>query len=288
MVFVDFVEVEQFTPISRCFEKTGWYVCCLSAEKKDRVRRCASVRRWFEGCLKDRRNRRTSTQDFISSAAPSAVLLLEIPRRSQMMLLIGSLSTGESIFALLLRGSNRTLICSCISVRRQPITCRKAAPYALLVSVSRQKCYGVTSGNSPFVILSSAHLFLRYAYRSGTISSPLSARWSTSQQTYKYGACKLPIYAVQGATDRKSTKSIEIEIPHIVINAESPARYFYFWKSLFRSFVILTIIILSLNLLSFIVTYRQLYKKCFNSITPQFQGVLTHKKFVRIAAWFPF
>ena len=136
------------------------------------MRRCASVRRWFEGCLKDRRNRRTSTQDFISSAAPSAVLLLEIPRRSQMMLLIGSLSTGESIFALLLRGSNRTLICSCISVR----SCRKAAPYALLVSVSRQKCYGVTSGNSPFVILSSAHLFLRYAYRSGTISSPLSAR----------------------------------------------------------------------------------------------------------------
>ena len=49
--------------------------------------------------------------------------------------------------------------------------CRQAAPYALLVSYLRQKCYGVTSGNQPFVNLRSEHLFLRYAYRSGTIFS---------------------------------------------------------------------------------------------------------------------
>ena len=75
MVFVDFVAVEQFTPILSRFQHTEYSACCLSAEKKDRARRCASVRRWFEVCLKDRRNRRTSTQGFISSAAPSAVLL---------------------------------------------------------------------------------------------------------------------------------------------------------------------------------------------------------------------
>lgn len=50
--------------------------------------------------------------------------------------------------------------------------CRQTAPYALLVSHLCQKCYGViTSGNSPFVNLRSEHLFLRYAYRSGTIFS---------------------------------------------------------------------------------------------------------------------
>ena len=35
--------------------------------------------------------------------------------------------------------------------------CRKAAPYALLMSCLRQKCYGVTNGNQPFVNLRSAH-----------------------------------------------------------------------------------------------------------------------------------
>lgn len=48
-----------------------------------------------------------------------------------------------------------------------------AAPYALVVSVSRRKCYGVTSGNHAVCKLRSARLFLRYAYRSGTISAPL-------------------------------------------------------------------------------------------------------------------
>ena len=51
--------------------------------------------------------------------------------------------------------------------------CRKAAPYALLVSSLRQKCYGLQAAISPFVNLRSAHLFLRYPYRSGTISALL-------------------------------------------------------------------------------------------------------------------
>lgn len=66
--------------------------------------------------------------------------------------------------------------------------CRKAAPYALLVSHLRQKCYGVTSGNSPFVNLRSAHLFLRFyivcmSELIRTILAPLSARSSTRQAT---------------------------------------------------------------------------------------------------------
>ena len=99
------------------------------------------------------------------------------------------------------------------------------------------KVLWVTSGNSPFVNLRSEHLFLRYAYRSGTISALLSAR------------C-----------------------------------FFYSRKSLFRSFVILTIALIYLKLLSFIVTYRQLYKKCYNSLKPRFQAVLTHKFFMRFAS----
>ena len=71
--------------------------------------------------------------------------------------------------------------------------CRQAAPYALLVSHLRQKCYGVTSGNKPFVNLRSAHLFLRFyivcmSELIRTISAPLSARSSNIQRTYMRGA----------------------------------------------------------------------------------------------------
>ena len=162
--------------------------------------------------------------------------------------------------------------------------CRQAAPYALLVSNLRQKCYGVTSGNSPFVNLRSAHSFLRYAYRSGTISAPLSARSSTSQQTYKRGACKPNNHVVLSSTYRKTTKSIDFKSQYHLQHRVSCSVYFYFRKSLFRSFVILTIIILLLKLLSFIAAYRQLYKKCSNSVMPRFQAVLRHKKFVRYVA----
>ncbi len=61
-------------------------------------------------------------------------------------------------------------------------------PHALLVSYLRQKCYGVTSGNLPFVNMRSEHLFLRYAYHSGTIFSSAIGKSSTSQQTYRRGA----------------------------------------------------------------------------------------------------
>lgn len=101
--------------------------------------------------------------------------------------------------------------------------CRQAAPYALLVSHLRQKCYGVTSGNQPFVNLRSEHLFLRYAYRSGTIFSSAVGSVKQHQQTYRYGACKTPIYAVYVSTDRKSTKSIAF-ISQYHHHTGSPAR----------------------------------------------------------------
>lgn len=102
--------------------------------------------------------------------------------------------------------------------------CRKAAPYALLVSFLRQKCYGVTSGNFAVCNLRSAHLFLRYPYRSGTIFS--------SHRVY--------------------------------------SRCIFIPKKFFLSFVILTNAVIYRKLLSFIVTYRQLFKKCFNSVVPGF------------------
>ena len=74
---------------------------------------------------------------------------------------------------------------------------------------------------------------------------------------------------------------------HISISSShrvSCSVYFYSRKSLFRSFVILTIAVIYLKLLLFIVTYRQLYKKCSNSVMPWFQAVLTYKKFMRFAS----
>ena len=107
--------------------------------------------------------------------------------------------------------------------------CRKAAPYALLVSFLRQKCYGVTSGNFAVCNLRSAHLFLRYPYRSGTISALLSI---------------LP------------DNDVICENTSLIFNISTP--------SLFSVSVIYR------KLLSFIVTYRQLFKKCFNSVVPGF------------------
>ena len=71
---------------------------------------------------------------------------------------------------------------------------------------------------------------------------------------------------------------------NIIITPSLLLSVFCFRKSLFRSFVILTIIILLLKLLSFIVTYRQLYKECSNSVTPLFQAFLAHKFFMRFAS----
>lgn len=178
------------------------------------------------------------------------------------------------------------MLCSCSAYPfgGSRFICRKAAPYALLVSHLRQKCYGVTSGNSPFVILRSAHLFLRFLYRSGTISAPLSARSSTSQQTHKRGACKPHNHVVLSSTYRKTTKSIDFKSQYHLQHRVSCSVYFYFRKFLFRSFVILTTAVIYLKLLSFIATYRQLYKKCYNSLKPRFQAVLTHKFFMRFAS----
>ena len=174
-----------------------------------------------------------------------------------MMLLIGSLSTGESIFALLLRGSNRTLICSCISVRRQPITCCKAAPYALLVSVSRQKCYGVTSGNSPFVILRSAHLLLRFyiVQEQFQLRCRLGQATSADIQAWrlKTACLRCLCFNIQKIHKNRSF--------HISISSSTPSLLlgvFYSLKSLFRLFVILTIAVIYLKLMLFIATYRQL------------------------------
>ena len=175
------------------------------------------------------------------------------------------------------------------SVRHQPIICQKAAPYVLLVSDLRRKYYGVTSGNQPFVNLRSAHLFLRYAYRSGTISAPLSARLSKSR--ISQAPISIHIGVVLASRLFTPFKGQQTESPqnpyfHISISLSAPSLLLGVSISeiLFWSFVILTIAVIYLYLLSFIVTYRLLFKMCSNSIISRFQGILAHKKFVRFAS----
>ena len=140
MVFVDFVAVEHFTLILSRFEQTAdMYVVCW-------LNRKIWVRRWFEGCLKDRRNRcrvsDLSEQSTFSAQSESNNACCDAP---------------VSPF-----GGSR------LSAARQShmlFWCRSRAKSAM----------GLQAALSPFVNLRSAHLFLRYAYRSGTISASLSA-----------------------------------------------------------------------------------------------------------------
>ena len=90
---------------------------------------------------------------------------------------------------------------------------------------------GLQAAISPFVNLRSAHLFLRYPYRSGTI-----------------------LVLLLNLSDNINTPSRLLGV-------------FLFQKK-FLLFVILTNAVIYRKLLSFIVTYRQLYKKCFNSVIP--------------------
>ena len=151
--------------------------------------------------------------------------------------------------------------------------CRQAAPYALLVSHLRQKCYGVTSGNSPFVNLRSALLFLRFHIACmseliRTISALLSAR-SSNISRHSGVVLEKRLFTLFRCQHTENPQKpllsyLNIITPSLLLGV------FYSRKSLFRLFVILTIIILLLKLLFFIATYRQLYKKRSNSVMPRF------------------
>lgn len=65
-------------------------------------------------------------------------------------------------------------ICSCISVWRQPISAVRQPHMLFWCQACAKSAMGLQAAISPFVNLRSAHLFLRYPYRSGTISALLS------------------------------------------------------------------------------------------------------------------
>ena len=106
---------------------------------------------------------------------------------------------------------------------------------------------------------------------------PFRNNFSSAVGSVKHQSADISSWCLQVACLRCLGVNIH-NIHKIHRDRNSPYRYhhriscsvFLFPKIFFWSFVILTSIIIYLHLLSFIITYRQLFKKCSNSIIPRF------------------